>query len=91
MSTPKYFVETVSRIEPDPRSGMVKLTFAASHGGAEEDQVTLIIPAGALNAAFQKVGQVMQTSFGQGRGPGPGRQRGPGGPGGQGFPDLTES
>ncbi len=90
MSTPRHYVETVSRIEPDPRSGMVKLTFSATHAGAEEDQVTLVIPAAALNAAFQKVGQVMQKTFGQGRGPGqgPGRQRGPGG---QSFPDLTES
>lgn len=93
MTTPNFYVEDVSKIEPDTRSGIVKLTFSAEIGGGETDQVTIIIPAGALNMVFQKVGQTMQKSFGSGPGgpggpPGPGRQRGPGG---KSFKDLTEN
>ena len=91
MRPPNFYVEDVTRIEPDPRSGIVKLTFSASIGGENVEQVTLVIPAAALNAAFQKVGQTMQKTFAggpMGGPPGPGRQRGPGG---TSFNDLTES
>lgn len=80
----RYYIEKVSEIDPDPNSGMVKITFAVE-GKSGGDVVQVIAHAGKLNEMFREIGEVMQSKFG-GSAPrqGGGRGAGPGGPGGRG-------
>lgn len=73
----RYYVESVSDIDPNQETGMVKLTFAVDgkNGG---DVVQIIAPIGKLNEMFRQVGETMQAKFGGGQRPG----AGPGGGGG---------
>ncbi|NDR57029.1 hypothetical protein [Aliiruegeria sabulilitoris] len=101
MSVPRYFVEGISKVDPDTSNGIVKLTFHIKENGKPEDAVQLIVSVDNLNQSFQMVGETMQKTFGQGGGgrpPGgggrPGGGRPPGGGGRPGMnpnlKDLTE-
>lgn len=94
MSYPRYFVDKISSIQPDPETGIVKLTFSVTDDGKSQDLVQLIVPVDALNKSFQAVGEKMQSTFGGG-GPRPGGagrppQGGGRGPGQKNLKDLTE-
>ena len=73
MSIPRLYVDGLSRVEPDQRTGMVKLTFEVQEPGGAEDALQVVIHVESLNKMFQKVSEKMQATFGGG---------GPGGPGG---------
>jgi hypothetical protein len=87
MSIPRFFVDGISRIDPDRRTGIVRLTFDVKDGNSTEETVQLLIHVDSLNQAFQRVGETMQSTFSKGGGPGRGR---PPEPQKSGFRDLTE-
>lgn len=90
MSTPKYFVDQVSSVNPNKQNGIVRITFGVDDGGKSEDAVQVIVSASDLQGMMQKIGETMQKSFGGG-GPGPGGRGGKGKPGPmQSFKDLTK-
>jgi hypothetical protein len=92
MSIPRVYVDGLSRVEPDKKTGLVKLTFNVNEPGGKEDAVQIVINVEALNQVFQKVGEKMQATFGGGPGGRPGN-RGGGRPPGErqgGFRDLTQ-
>ena len=92
MSIPRHYVEEISNIEPDVKSGIVKLTFSVTDKGKPVPEVQLVMPVDALNKAFKSVGEEMQNTFGGGGGRPPrGQRRPPGQKGGRPLPkDLTE-
>lgn len=93
MSTPKYFIENVSQIDPNKANGIVKLTFGASSDGGAEEVVQLIVSVGDLQGVMQKIGETMQKAFGGGGGQQRGNKGGPPQKGGSpfsGFRDLTK-
>lgn len=74
MSIPRYFIENLRSIEPDARTGIVKLTF----GVKQEDSVQIVVSAPNLHQIFGRIAETMQKTFGGGpggRGPGPRGQR----------------
>lgn len=89
MSYPRYFVDGISKIDPDTKNGIVKLTFSVNNSSKVEDVVQLVIPVDSLNQAFQSVGETMSKTFGQGGAgrPSGARTQGRAGPS---FKDLTE-
>lgn len=97
----RYYVEKLSKITPNKQTGIVKLTYAVSDEGKDEEVVQLLVSAGDLQAMMQMTGETMQKTFSGmgpgGRGRGPGGKGGPAGPGGKGgpgpmkaFKDLTK-
>jgi hypothetical protein len=85
----RYFIDDVTDISGDTRSGVAKITLGVSGTGGGPT-VQLIMPVGFLRSLFEEVGEKMQKTFGEPRG----GQR----PGGKGqpprgnaqFKDLTE-
>ncbi len=97
MAKERYFVEKITSIAPNKSTGIVKLTFAVSDNGKDDEVVEIVVAAGNLHEIFQEVGQKMQKTFGGMGGPGgPGGPKlgGPGKKGGgtpfAGFKDLTK-
>jgi hypothetical protein len=86
----RHYVDKVSDITADPKTGIAKITFAVD-GPKGGDVMTMIVSAGNLREMFAQIGEKMQKTFdgpqGGGRG-GPKGQRGPA-PNTQ-FKDLTE-
>lgn len=101
MSLPRHFVERITAVKPNKKTGIVKLTFALNDEGKSENVVQLMVSAGDLQEIMQEIGQTMQKTMSQGGPGGPGMGRGPGpgpgpGKGGkpaaplQAFKDLTK-
>jgi hypothetical protein len=90
----RHFVDKVTDITADQKSGIAKITFGVSGPGGG-DVMQMIVPVGYLREMFAQIGEKMQSTFESGGRPGPG---GPGGPGPRGprgapntqFKDLTE-
>lgn len=100
MSKPRYFVDGVAKVDPDRKSGIVKIDFTVNDEAKDEEVIQLITSAGDLQNIMRTIGETMQKKFGGGLGRpgGPGGPRGPSGrdagvPGGKGafkgFKDLT--
>lgn len=96
----RIYVEKLTKISPNKQTGIVKMTYAISEDGKDEEVIQLLVSAGDLQAMMQKTGETMQKTF-AGMGPGGPGGRGPGGPrggpGGKGkggpmkaFKDLTK-
>ncbi len=66
MPYPRFFVEEISNVEPDVKTGLVKLTFSIKDNGKPSPEVQIVMHVDALNQAFQTVGEKMQKTFGQG-------------------------
>lgn len=93
MSLPRYYVENLVSIEPDKKSGMIKMTFGVnkSEDGknkSEDDKeeiVQLIVHTAHFRGIFGKIGETMQRTFADG----PGRRGGPGDPKKPDVEDIT--
>ena len=88
-SIDRFYVDKVSDITTDQKSGIAKITFGVD-GPKGGDVVQLVISAGRLHEMFGQIGETMQKTFGGNRPGGPGGK----GPGGAGprmkFKDVTE-
>jgi hypothetical protein len=65
----RFYVEKVSDISADLKSGIVKITFAVD-GPKGGDVMQLIVSAGCLHEMFGLIGETMQKNFGSGPRPG---------------------
>ncbi|HMB59037.1 MAG TPA: hypothetical protein VKN35_03910 [Xanthomonadales bacterium] len=60
---PRFFVERIAAIEPDPSSGNVKLTYAIRSKNSNHDVVQLVMHVNDLRRSFGEVFEVMQKVF----------------------------
>ena len=79
----RFYIEKLSNISADEKTGIVKITFGVDDPKGEE-VVQIIVSAGNFRDIFGKIGETMQKTFGGGGGgggprPGGGPKR-PGGP-----------
>jgi hypothetical protein len=62
-SLPRFFVERITAIEPDPGSGNVKLTYAIRSKNSNHEVVQLVMHVNDLKRSFGEVWEVMQKTF----------------------------
>ncbi|MEL6503944.1 MAG: hypothetical protein AAFO61_00400 [Pseudomonadota bacterium] len=98
MTLQRHYVERITSVKPNKKTGMVKITFAINDEGKSENVTQLLVHAADLQEIMREIGETMQKTMGPGgpggpRGPGPGPGKGKGGKGApplQSFKDLTK-